>query len=240
VEGTGKGLAAKFGDSDRLRVGEWVVAIGSPRGLDWTVTAGIVSATHRVTIGARAPAGLEDFIQTDSAINPGNNGGPLLNLRGEVVGMNSPIMSQGQGSEGLGDLGIAAQDLSESMRRAFKLPFDTPGIVVTEAIPLGPAAGASVVQGDVIVSRQGKSVSSVADFNRATSRMRPGTEVALELVRGQARRTVKLTVVDQLALLERQAARPGMLSSESGSRPSPKTSQRPSAFRIPWVSSSSR
>jgi serine protease Do len=81
--------------------------------------------------------------------------------------------------------------------------------VVTEAIPLGPAAGASVVQGDVIVSLQGKSVSSVADFNRTTSRMRPGTEVALELARGQTRRIVKLTVVDQLALFERQAARPG-------------------------------
>ncbi|MFI5368605.1 MAG: trypsin-like peptidase domain-containing protein [Spirochaetia bacterium] len=233
VEGTGKGLAAKFGDSDRLKVGEWVVAIGSPRGLDWTVTAGIVSATHRANMGARAAAGLEDFIQTDSAINPGNSGGPLLNLRGQVVGMNSLIVSQGQGSEGLGfaipsnlmkeiadtlrkegkisrgDLGIAAQDISESMRRAFNLPLDTLGIAVTEAIPLGPAAGAGVVQGDVIVSLQGNSVSSVADFNRATARMRPGTEVALGLLRGQVRRTVSLAVVDQLALMEKQAARPG-------------------------------
>ena len=91
--GDGPGPRGRLGDSDSLRVGEWVVAIGSPRGLDWTVTAGIVSATHRLGVGTQAPAGLEDFIQTDTAINPGNSGGPLLNLRGEVVGMNALIMS---------------------------------------------------------------------------------------------------------------------------------------------------
>ena len=233
VDGTGRARAARFGDSDGLRVGEWVVAIGSPRGLDWTVTAGIVSATHRMNIGARAPAGLEDFIQTDSAINPGNSGGPLLNLRGEVIGMNSLIMSQGQGSEGLGfaipsnlvkeiaaaltkegkitrgDLGIAAQDLTGAMRRAFKLPPETQGVVVTEAIPLGPAAEASMVQGDVIVSYQGNRVGSAAQFNKATARTPPGTEVSIGLLRGGAHVTLKLTVMDQLALLAKQAARPG-------------------------------
>ena len=171
VEGTGQARVARLGDSDSLRVGEWVVAIGSPRGLDWTVTAGIVSATHRQGVGTRAPAGLEDFIQTDTAINPGNSGGPLLNLRGEVVGMNALIMSDSQGSEGLGfaipsnslkviaetliregkmtrgDLGIITQDLSDSIRRGLKLPRGTRGVVVTEALPLGPGAAASMPTG---------------------------------------------------------------------------------------------
>ena len=87
VDGIPRVRVAQLGGSDSLRVGEWVVAIGSPRGLDWTVTAEHVSATHRMGVGAKAPEGLEDFIQTDTAINPGNSGGPLLNLRGEVVGM---------------------------------------------------------------------------------------------------------------------------------------------------------
>ena len=168
VEGTGTARVARLGDSDSLRVGEWVVAIGSPRGLDWTVTAGVVSATHRLGVGSRAVAGLEDFIQTDTAINPGNSGGPLLNLRGEVVGMNALILSQSQGSEGLGfaipsnllktiaetliqegkvtrgDLGIAAQDLDEFARQGLGLPPDARGALVTEAVPLGPAAGAAI------------------------------------------------------------------------------------------------
>ncbi|MGO9309626.1 MAG: trypsin-like peptidase domain-containing protein [Spirochaetia bacterium] len=233
VNGTGRARAATFGDSDRLRVGEWVVAIGSPRGLDWTVTAGIVSATHRLNVGAHAPEGLEDFIQTDSAINPGNSGGPLLNLRGEVIGMNSLIWSQSQGSEGLGfaipsnlvkeialtltregkitrgDLGIVVQDLTEAIRTALKVPPNTFGVVVAEAMPFGPAASAAVTQGDVVISFQGDEVRSAAEFNKATARVRPGTEVVIGLLHHGARFSVRLTVVDQLALREKQAARPG-------------------------------
>ena len=233
VNGTGRARAATFGDSNRLKVGEWVVAIGSPRGLDWTVTAGIISATHRPNIGVHAPEGLEDFIQTDSAINPGNSGGPLLNLRGEVIGMNSLIWSQSQGSEGLGfaipsnlvkeialtltregritrgDLGVAVQDLTEAIRTALKLPPDTRGVVVAEAKPLGPAAAAAVTQGDVIVSFQGDEVRSAAEFNKSTARARPGTEVVIGLLHNGSRSAVKLIVADQLALRQKQAARPG-------------------------------
>ncbi len=90
----------KFGDSDRLRVGEWVVAIGNPRGLEQTVTAGIISAKHRT--GITDPSSYQDFIQTDAAINPGNSGGPLLNLTGDVIGVNAAIVSESGGFEGIG------------------------------------------------------------------------------------------------------------------------------------------
>ena len=87
---------ASFGDSDKVKVGEWVVAIGSPQGLDWTVTQGIISATHRTGIGVLGPTGYEDFLQTDASINPGNSGGPLINLSGEVIGINALIVSATQ------------------------------------------------------------------------------------------------------------------------------------------------
>ena len=89
-----------FGDSDKVEVGEWVVAIGHPRGLDQTVTQGIISAKHRQ--GISDPGSYQDFLQTDAAINPGNSGGPLLNLRGEVIGVNAVIVSESGGFEGIG------------------------------------------------------------------------------------------------------------------------------------------
>ena len=211
----------------------WVVAIGSPRGLDWTVTAGIVSATHRASVSTQAPEGLEDFIQTDTAINPGNSGGPLLNLAGEVIGMNAMIVSQSQGSEGLGfaipsnlvktvaqtlirdgkvtrgDLGIATQDLTDPIRRSLKLSADVRGIVVTEALPLGPAAEASMTAGDVITTFQQTPAQSSAQFNRLVAAALPGTRVTPGVIRVGASQAVTLTVADQLALQARQAARPG-------------------------------
>ena len=233
VEGTGQARVARLGDSDAMRVGEWVVAIGSPRGLDWTVTAGVVSATHRASVGARAPAGIEDFIQTDTAINPGNSGGPLLNLQGEVIGMNSLIMSESQGSEGLGfaipsnlvksvaetlmrdgkvtrgELGISTQDLDDSTREQLKLSQDVHGVLVVEALPLGPGAAASIAAGDVITFFGKAPVSSAAQFNRLTAGASPGSSVSLGVVRDGKTRTVTVIVEDQLNLSEKQAARPG-------------------------------
>jgi S1-C subfamily serine protease len=233
VEGIGDARVARFGDSDLLRVGEWVVAIGSPRGLDWTVTAGIVSATHRAGLGTGAPQGLEDFIQTDAAINPGNSGGPLLDLQGEIVGMNALIVSQSNGSEGLGfaipsnlvktiaetlirngkvtrgDLGIATQDLDEAIRRGLKLAPDLRGVVVAEAVPFGPAAAAAMTAGDIVASFQGTPVSSAAQLNRLTANTAPGTTVTLKIIRNGTPLDVTLTVADQLDLAKKQAARPG-------------------------------
>jgi serine protease Do len=233
VDGTGSARVARLGDSDALRVGEWVVAIGSPRGLDWTVTAGIVSATHRQGVATKAPVGLEDFIQTDTAINPGNSGGPLLNLRGEVIGMNALIVTGSQGSEGLGfaipsntlravaetlvrdgrvtrgDLGIQTQDLNDAIRRGLKLPPGTRGAVVTEAVPLGPGAAAALTAGDVIISFQETTVVSAAQLNRLIAAAPPGSSLSLRLLRGGSTITVTLRVADQLDLAKRQAARPG-------------------------------
>ena len=233
VEGAGRARVARLGNSDALRVGEWVVAIGSPRGLDWTVTAGIVSATHRTGVNANAPAGLEDFIQTDTAINPGNSGGPLLNLRGEVIGMNALIMSESQGSEGLGfaipsntlkivadtlirrgkitrgDLGIQTQDLDPSIRKGLKLPADARGVLVTEAVPLGPGAAAALEAGDLITSYEQTSIASAIQLNQLIAGSSPGATVTLRVMRDHAPLTVTLTVADQLELALRQAARPG-------------------------------
>ena len=233
VEGTGSARVARIGDSDALRVGQWVVAIGSPRGLDWTVTAGIVSATHRLGMETKAPVGLEDFIQTDTAINPGNSGGPLLNLRGEVIGMNALIVSGSQGSEGLGfaipsntvkavaetlirhgkvvrgDLGIQTQDLDSSVRKALKLSADARGAVVTEAVPLGPGAAAALQAGDLITSVQRTTIVSAAQLNRLIAASPPGISVALTVLRGGTALTVTVMVADQLELAQRQAARPG-------------------------------
>jgi serine protease Do len=233
VASTGSARVARMGDSDALRVGEWVVAIGSPRGLDWTVTAGIVSATHRLGVDTKAPVGLEDFIQTDTAINPGNSGGPLLNLRGEVIGMNALIMSESQGSEGLGfaipsntlkavtktlirhgkmtrgDLGIQTQDLDAAVRKSLKLPADARGVVVTEAVPLGPGAAAALRAGDLITSFQETPVVSAVQLNKLIAAALPGASVTLRVQRNHAPLAISLTVADQLDLAQRQAARPG-------------------------------
>ena len=232
VDGIGNSRTARLGNSDSLHVGQWVVAIGAPRGLDWTVTAGIVSATHRAGLGTQAPAGLQDFIQTDTAINPGNSGGPLLNLKGEVVGMNAMIISQSQGSEGLGfaipsnivrtvaeslirdrkvtrgDLGISAQDLTDALRRVLFLADNIRGIEVAESLPLGPASEAGVSAGDTITTFQGSPVQSSAQFNRLVASSSPGSRVTLGLIRDGKSLEVKLTVADQVALMEQRASRP--------------------------------
>src|SRR5499425_1497678 len=160
---------ATLGNSDNLHVGEWAIAIGNPFGLDQTVTVGVISATGRLDMGA---ATYENFIQTDASINPGNSGGPLLNLKGEVVGINTAIVAAGQGigfaipinmvkrvvdqlvEKGKvvrGWLGVALQPLSPELAESLGLK-DTTGALVASTMPGSPAATAGLQQGDVIVA----------------------------------------------------------------------------------------
>ena len=213
IQGRGKFTAVRLGDSDALRVGDWVVAIGNPFGLEHTVTAGIVSAKGRV-IGAGP---YDDFIQTDAAINPGNSGGPLFNARGEVVGITSAIFSQSGGSIGIGFaipinlakellpqlkakgrvsrgwLGIAMASLTPEVAKKLGVP-GRAGALVAEVAPRGPAAAAGVRAGDVIVAFQGRPIRRADELPRVTARTPVGARVELKLLRTGKETTVMVTL----------------------------------------------
>ena len=193
-----------FGDSDKVEVGEWVVAIGHPRGLDQTVTQGIISAKHRR--GIMDPSTYQDFLQTDAAINPGNSGGPLLNLQGEVIGMNAAIASASGGSEGIGFaipsnmalhiakaliahgkvdrgwLGISAQNLTPELAKSFHLE-TARGALIADVIKGGPAEKAGLKRGDVVIAYQGKEVPDASTFQNEIATTPMGQEVKLTVVR---------------------------------------------------------
>ncbi len=198
---------AKLGDSDHLHVGQLVVAIGSPAGLQSTVTAGIVSALHRTLPGYGGRL-IEDIVQTDAAVNPGNSGGPLVNSLGEVIGINVAILQQTQGlsfaipintvnwvaSRLMRDgevrrpiIGIAGQAgmLTQSARHA--LHIETPTAVeVMHVAAGGPAAQAGIHPGDVIFKIEDKPVGSVDDMRRLLERLPDGSRVRVGLIRGSA------------------------------------------------------
>jgi serine protease Do len=215
----GRGLPAlPFGDSDRLEVGEPVMAIGNPFGLEQTVTTGIVSAKERF-IGSGP---YDDFIQTDASVNPGNSGGPLVDSRGTLVGINTAIFSQTGGSVGigfaipvnvakdvlrqLGDrgtvvrgyLGVAVTPVTPETREAARLP-DARGALVAEVVPGSAAASAGVKPGDVIVRFQGEDVADPRELTRRVAATPPGTTVKLEVARpgGTATLTAKVTRLEE-------------------------------------------
>ena len=193
---------AKVGDSDSLRVGEWVLAIGNPFGLEQTVTAGIVSAKGRV-IG---DGPYDDFIQTDAAINPGNSGGPLFNTRGEVVGINTAIFSQSGGSIGIGFaipinlakeviaelktkgrvtrgwLGVGIAPVTPELAKKLGGP-GRDGVVVAEVVPNGPAARSGLRPGDLIVAFGGKAIRRASELPRLAARAPVGQDVELTVLR---------------------------------------------------------
>jgi serine protease Do len=192
----------EMGDSDGLRVGTWVVAIGSPFGLEQTVTAGIVSAKGR-TIGAGP---YDDFIQTDASINPGNSGGPLINMKGEVIGINTAIFSQGGGNVGIGFaipvnmaqgiieqlknegqvtrgwLGVGIQDITPELAEYYGVK-DKKGVLVTQVFSGDPADKSGVKTGDVIVAVDGKEVSSSRELSRTIANATVGERTPVSILR---------------------------------------------------------
>jgi serine protease Do len=190
---------APLGDSDKLRVGDWVIAIGNPFGLGQTVTAGIASAKGRI-IGAGA---YDDFIQTDASINPGNSGGPLLNLHGEVIGINTAIVATGQGisfaipinlaKEVLaqlrekgqmtrGFLGIQVEQVAPELAQSFGLKRSR-GAVVAYVEPESPGAWAGIQEGDVIVEFNGRMIADMHELPRLVGNTSPGNTVGVRFIR---------------------------------------------------------
>jgi serine protease Do len=216
----------KFGDSDSLRVGEIVLAIGSPmsENLAYSVTQGIVSAKGRSDVGL---AEYEDFIQTDAAINPGNSGGPLVNLKGEVVGINTAIYSRTGGFQGIGFavpsnmtksimnslisegrvvrgwLGVYVQPVSDQIAEALGLP-EPRGALVSEVVPDSPVASSDLEAGDVITEVNGRTVNSPGELQSVIAATTPETEVKLVVIRDGKKRTIRV----KLGELPEQATKP--------------------------------
>ena len=208
-------VPAPLGDSEALEVGDWVMAIGSPLGLNQTVTAGIISAMGRqvgVTNG-----GYEDFLQTDAAINPGNSGGPLVNLKGEVIGINTAIASRSGGFSGIGfaipvnmarsimdqirdngkvtrgRIGAAIQDLTEDLAKSFGYN-GREGALIDDVVPDSPAAKAGLKAGDIVTKYQGKPVKSSSQFRNAVAATAPNTKAEIEIFRDGKKQTLQVQV----------------------------------------------
>ncbi|MBM3183845.1 MAG: DegQ family serine endoprotease [Chlamydiae bacterium] len=203
-----------FGDSDDLKVGEWVVAIGNPFGIGTTLTAGIVSAKGRQDLGI---ASYEDFIQTDAAINPGNSGGPLFNLNGEVIGVNTAIFTRSGGYMGIGlaipskmaqnvmdqilkngivkraYLGVVLQPLDKDLANAMELD-QQDGVLLSDVVKGSPAAKAGLQQGDIILQYNEKPVKTVSKLRNDIAMMTPGTEINLQILRNHEKMTVNATL----------------------------------------------
>jgi len=221
---------AKLGASKKMEVGDWVLAIGAPFGLEQTVTSGIISATGRHGVGI---TDYENFIQTDAAINPGNSGGPLVNMNGEVIGINTAIATRSGGYMGIGFavpidmarevakrlrekgtvvrgwLGVGIQPLTTDMAESMKLK-DKEGVLVSQVFDDGPAGKAGVKVGDVILEFNGKRVTNSAELQSAVAWTDPGARADVVIVRDGKRRTLKVKVEkrsDQPQVVAR--ARPG-------------------------------
>ncbi len=239
IDGADELVAATLGNSDQVAVGDWVLALGQPFGLESTVTAGIISATHRgIGINAR-----ENFLQTDAAINPGNSGGPLVNLDGEVIGINTAISSRGGGNDGVGFavpidlakwvtdqlresgsvrrayLGIGIQPVTAQLAQQFHVK-PREGVLVTEVYDNTPAAKAGLQAGDVIVEYAGVKVSSPQELQVIVERSQLGRPHELRVMRDETLETLTFVPEEQPSTFGDVAGRLGRES-----RPSPESSQ---------------
>ena len=223
--------AMGFGDSDALRLGESVIAIGNPFGLSGTVTLGIISATSRADVGI---LDYENFIQTDAAINPGNSGGALINLDGELVGINTAILTRSGGYQGIGFaipsnmvqmvmqglledghvdrgwLGVVIQQLTEELAEAMGMDPDTEGVLLADIQEGSPADEQGLQRGDLVVSIDGNRLRTPQDLRNTVGLRSPGTQVEMELVRdgGRMQKVIELgsSQVGRAAMEEERAA----------------------------------
>ena len=221
---------AVLGDSDKLQVGQWAIAIGNPFGLDRTVTVGVVSATGRSNMGIET---YENFIQTDASINPGNSGGPLLNVYGEVIGINTAIVAAGQGigfaipinmakrvvaqliNKGnvtRGWLGISIQPVTPEIAQSFGLK-QPHGALVSDVMPGSPAAKSGIVQGDIITRFAGKEIKTVQQLQLLVADTQVGARIEVEVFRDGQTRKLPITIVSADAAV---AARPQFHEADTG------------------------
>jgi serine protease Do len=216
---------AETGDSEKLRVGDWVLAIGNPFGLEQTVTAGIVSAKGRV-IGAGP---YDNFIQTDASINPGNSGGPLFNMEGKVIGINTAIVAQGQGigfaipismaknilpdlkAKGKvtrGWLGVSVQDITEDLAKSMKLK-ERSGALIADVFAGDPADKAGLKSGDIVTEINGKKIKDMHELLMMIAGFRVGETVKVKIIRDGQEKELSITVAERKEQAELAAARNG-------------------------------
>jgi serine protease Do len=219
--------AVTFGDSDQMEVGDWVVAIGHPRGLDQTVTQGIISAKHRR--GVLDPTSYQDYLQTDAAINPGNSGGPLLNLSGRVVGVNAAIASESGGFEGIGFaipsnmavhvaealidhgkvvrgwLGVSIRDLTPDQVKSMKLK-GSKGALVADVVVESPAEKAGLKKDDLVVRFQGETIEDAAALQHRVGDTPVGDTAALTVLRDGKPVDLTVTIGSMVDAVRRIAA----------------------------------
>jgi len=198
-----------LGDSDAIRVGDWVMAVGNPFGLGQTVTTGIISAKGRI-IGAGP---YDDFLQTDAAINPGNSGGPLFDMKGEVIGINTAIIAQGQnigftipinlakellpqlkaGKIIRGWLGVMIQDVTPDLAKSFGLK-ETKGVLISDVNEGSPAAKAGLKRGDVVKGFDGHEVENAHTLSRLVAATQPNSKAKVDIIRGGKEKTIEVTI----------------------------------------------
>jgi serine protease Do len=205
-----------WGDSEKLQVGEFVLAIGNPYGLSHTVTMGIISAVGRANVGI---ADYEDFIQTDAAINPGNSGGPLVNIKGELIGINTAIFSRTGGYQGIGFavpsnmvrplmsqliqkgkiirgwLGVTIQEMTPEISQKFGLE-KSKGALVSDVAKGSPAEKAGILRGDIILEFNGKEVKDVASLRNMVSQSKVGSDVTIKILRSGKEYIVRLVIAE--------------------------------------------
>ena len=243
-----------LGDSDALAVGEWVLAIGNPFGLDSTVTAGIISAKGRNQVGV---ADFEDFLQTDAAINPGNSGGALVNIKGELIGINTAIATRSKGYMGIGfaipskmikqvmqelitkgkvsrsQLGVYIQTLDDAMAQSLGLPNASQGILVSGINKGSPAEKSGLRKYDVITRLNGQTVMDTNQFRNTIALTPPNTEIAIEVLRNGQKMTFKPKLSEASGPSQTAQSKPAELSGDQDLTTTDLTAAMRRQFQLP-------